>query len=242
MTDAMNHPFHQFLVSQGATVRAEQSLVDTNNPADFQDPSVRDSQLSSFTQEQSLNALNKAKSLVMAYWHGETLASTKDVANFYSVEEKLIRLILGRHLGEFHSDGVRKIEGQELRKVRLVLRLAPSASAATVWTPRAILRIGMLLQDNEIAKQVRNVLLDQVERNPNPQQLGLFDHEEDELPQQPVGAPTPAEIAEALELVFRPTRRVIALATAEAIAHQHPALKTTMSIAQKYLNNEAPKI
>jgi prophage antirepressor-like protein len=42
-------------------------------------------------------------------------------------------------------------------------------------------------------------------------------------------------IAEALELVFRRTRRVIALATAEAIAQQHPALKTTMTIAQKYL-------
>jgi hypothetical protein len=45
-------------------------------------------------------------------------------------------------------------------------------------------------------------------------------------------------IAEAINLVFersRVNRRVIALATAEAIAQQHPALKTTMSIAQKYL-------
>jgi hypothetical protein len=206
---------------------------------DFQDPTVRDSQLSSFTQEKSLSALNKAKSLVMTYWHGETIATTKQVAAFFLIEEKLVRLTLGRHLEEFHSDGVRKLEGQELQKARLILRLAPSTSVATVWTPRAILRIGMLLQDNEIAKQVRNVLLDQVEQNPNPQQLGLFDHEEDEPCQQPaIKAPTPAEIAETVALALDPARfsgREIGIAIAEAIAQQHPALKTTMSIAQKYL-------
>lgn len=209
------------------------------NSADFQDPNVRDSQLSNFTQEKALNALNKAKSLVMAYWHGETLASTKDVCNFYSIDRDALQKILDRHRAELNSDGVRKLEGQELRRARDILSLPPSTAVATVWTPRAILRIGMLLQDNEIAKQVRNVLLDQVKQNPNPQQLGLFDHEEDESPHEPVsGVPTPAEIAEAVTLSLDPARysgKEIGLAIAEAIAHQHPALKTTMSIAQKYL-------
>jgi hypothetical protein len=209
-----------------------------DNLNDFQDPSVRDSQLSSFTQEKALNALNKAKSLVMAYWHGETLASTKDVCSFYSIDRDTLQKILDRHRLELHSDGVRKLEGQELRQARDIFALPSSTSTATVWTPRAILRVGMLLQDNEIAKQVRNILLDQVQQNPNPQQLGLFDHEEDEAQRLTTDVPTPAEIAATVALALDPARfsgREIGIAIAEAIAQQHPALKTTMSIAQKYL-------
>ncbi|MCC3409281.1 MAG: hypothetical protein JGK17_27695 [Microcoleus sp. PH2017_10_PVI_O_A] len=40
------------------------------------------------------------------------------------------------------------------------MNLAPNTDKITIWTPRAALRLGMLLRDSQVAKQVRNVLLD----------------------------------------------------------------------------------
>jgi hypothetical protein len=208
-----------------------------NNP-NFQDASIRNAKLAAISQESAFLALNKAKSLVMAYWHGETIATTISVASFYEVSEKTIKSLVDRHREEFVSDGLRLVAGSDIRDVSRILRLTPTPPRANIWTPRAILRAGMLLQDSPTAKQVRNVVLDQVGQNPNPQQLGLLDDEE-EAPRQPTTSiSTPAEIAEMMNTLLgsaNVSRRVIALATAEAIAQQHPALKTTMSIAQKYL-------
>ena len=222
------------------------------NDLDFQEKDVRNAQLANFTQEDSLKALNKAKSLVMAYWHGETIATTKQVASFYSIDEDVLRKILVRQRDEFYSDGARKIEGQELQDARAILSLASATSVATIWTPRAILRAGMLLRDSLVAKQVRAMLLDLVSANPSPKQLGLdpWDLTDEQAGQvfamafpqmscdEQTQPPTLIAIAEVIELVMTQasvSRKVIAMATADAIAQAYPELSATMSIAQKYL-------
>jgi hypothetical protein len=204
------------------------------------DCETRNTKLAGISQESALLALNKAKSLVMAYWHGETIASTKQVGDFYSANEDSLRKLLIRHHDEFYADGVRKLEGKELQAARDILSLSVKATSVSIWTPRAILRAGMLLQNNEIAKQVRNVVLDQVEQNPNPQQLGLFPDGGQEVPvsEPPVSAPRLAEIAEAIEIATegaKLSRKIIALAKAEAIAQTRPDLSGAMSVLQKYL-------
>ncbi len=210
-----------------------------NNPnPDFQARDIRDSQLSSFTQEKSLHALNKAKSLVMAYWHGETIATTKQVANFFGITTDSLQKVVSRHRDELNTDGLRKLEGKELQAAKDALSVAVKTTAATIWTPRAILRAGMLLEDNEVARQIRTVLLDQVERNPNPQQLGLFPEGDEPTPQPQCKAPDMTVIAQAIEIVLSQANvapKIIAQATAEAIAQSHPGLDKVMSTAQKYL-------
>lgn len=202
---------------------------------------TRNAKLAAISQESALLALNKAKSLVMAYWHGETIATTISVASFYQVPEKTIKSLIDRHREEFISDGLRLVAGEDIREVSRILRLTSTPPRANIWTPRAIVRAGMLLQNNETAKEVRNVILDQVEKNPNPQQLGLFpDGAEEEVPTvEPRNiAPKLAEIAEAIEIAVAGTklsRETIALAKAEAIAQAHPGLSGAMNIAQKYL-------
>jgi hypothetical protein len=197
---------------------------------------TRNAKLAAISQESALLALNKAKSLVMAYWHGETIATTKQVASFYATDEDSLRKVLNRHRDEFQADGARKIEGEELLDARDILSLASRTAVTTIWTPRAIVRAGMLLQNNETAKQVRNVVLDQVEKNPNPQQLGLFTHEDDIAQTKPVcEPPTLAAIAESVEIVLGMSQKEVALAVSEAIAQARPELSGTMLIAQKYL-------
>ncbi|MBD2095900.1 hypothetical protein H6F90_12155 [Trichocoleus sp. FACHB-591] len=51
-----------------------------------------------------------------------------------------------------------------MKGVRSILNLTPDTPQALVWTPRAALRLGMLLRDSAIAKAVRTSLLDVVER------------------------------------------------------------------------------
>lgn len=59
------------------------------------------------------------------------------VASFYEVDEKVIEKIVSRHLEELVGDGYNN----------------------EIFTRRSILRIGMLLEDNEIANEVMVQLL-----------------------------------------------------------------------------------
>lgn len=229
----------------------------TMNDLDFQEKDVRNSQLANFTQEDSLKALNKAKSLIMACWNGKTIATTKQVADFYLTDEDIVRKILSRYRDEFESDGVKKLEGEELRHVRDILSLTSSVAAATAWTPRSILRVGMVLRSSEVAKQVRNTLLDLVGENPNPKQLGLdpWDLTDEQAGQvfamafpglsceeaEDTQPPTLTEIAESIELVMSQAKlgcKLVAIVTAEAIAQAYPELSATMAIARKYIAKE----
>lgn len=126
--------------------------------------SARNEKLSALTQDSALDYLNKAKSLVMAMWQGTGIATTEQMADYYDVPVETVKTVLLRNREEFESDGVREIKGKDLKALQNQgsdnLNLPEKTTRLNVWTPRAALRLGMLLRDSAIAKQVRTLLLD----------------------------------------------------------------------------------
>ena len=129
--------------------------------------SARNEKLAKLTQDASLDHLNKAKSLVMAVWQGSGIATTEQMADYYEVTVETVKTVLLRNREELESDGVREIKGKELKALHSQgsdnLNLPEKTTRLNIWTPRSALRLGMLLRDSAIAKQVRTLLLDLVE-------------------------------------------------------------------------------
>lgn len=109
--------------------------------------------------------------------------TTQMVANYYEVTDEAIRKITKANMDEFLSDGMRKIHPSDfLTQQKLVQNISKKRGAVTfdfndgssitipnlgmrIYSKRAVLRIGMLLQQSEIAKAVRTALLDKTEDN-----------------------------------------------------------------------------
>jgi hypothetical protein len=123
---------------------------------------ARNGQLTQFSHEAASDVLSKAKALVFALWQGTGAATTQQMAEYYEVPVDAVESVLRRHKNELKPDGVITLKGNQLKTFKqLSAKLTESnAGSMTVWKPRAALRLGMLLRDSEVAKQVRNVLLD----------------------------------------------------------------------------------
>ena len=126
--------------------------------------SARSNQLAQINEESATEVLNKIKSLYFALWKGVNTIVTKQVAEFYEVPEGSLRKLLKCHREEFVSDGLKTIQGKALTDARYLWSLPSKTSQVTIWTPRAVLRVGMLLRDSEVAKAVRTSLLNSVEK------------------------------------------------------------------------------
>lgn len=126
--------------------------------------SARADKMANVTHDKAMDTLSKAKALVMAMWQGTGVATTEQMASYYQVTIETVKMTLSRHRDEFDLDGVREIKGKELKALQSQgsddLLLPEKTTRLNVWTPRAALRLGMLLRDSEVAKQVRTVLLD----------------------------------------------------------------------------------
>lgn len=133
------------------------------NLALIESKSFRDDKLNEISNEKALESLNKAKALIMAFWKGENIATTAQIAEFYEVSEDIARKTVSRHRDEFESDGLKVLRGKALNEVRDIMSLSPNSPNETIWNPRCALRLGMLLRDSEIAKLVRTVILDSLE-------------------------------------------------------------------------------
>lgn len=136
---------------------------------------ARDGQLAQVSHSAASDVLSKAKALVFALWQGTGAGSTQQMAEYYEVPIETVLTVLKRHRSELESDGLTVLRGKALKEVRFITNLtqcntenfdtftmdaSKKARQFTIWTPRAALRLGMLLRDSEVAKQVRNVLLD----------------------------------------------------------------------------------
>ncbi len=126
--------------------------------------SARENQLAQIDEEQATEVLHKIKSLYFALWSGTNTTVTEQVAQFYEVPEGSLRKLLKFHREEFESDGLKTIRGKALSDARYLWSLPSKTSQVTVWTPRAVLRAGMLMRDSEVAKAVRTSLLNAVEK------------------------------------------------------------------------------
>ncbi len=134
--------------------------------------SARDNQLIEIESEQATEILSKIKSLYFALWEGTSTTVTEQVAEFYEIPEQNLRQLLKSHRSEFVSDGLKAIRGKALKDARDLWSLPSRTSQVTVWTPRAVLRAGMLMRDSVVAKAVRTSLLNAVEKV-IPAQAGL---------------------------------------------------------------------
>ena len=126
--------------------------------------SARENQLAQIGEERATEVLNKIKALYFALWNGTHTTITEQVAQFYEVQEGSLRKLLKFHREEFESDGLKTIRGKALSDARYLWSLPSKTSQVTVWTPRAVLRAGMLMRDSEVAKAVRTSLLNAVEK------------------------------------------------------------------------------
>ena len=110
-----------------------------------------------------VDVLNKVKGLAML--QDDIHATTEQVANYYEVNQSVIKMTITNHRNELESDGIRVLKGFELKDFvsKIILPtntgISSMTRSMTLIPRRAILRIGMLLRDSEVAKQVRNYLL-----------------------------------------------------------------------------------
>lgn len=121
-----------------------------------------------------VEVLDKVKKLLLI--PGTELATVKQVSDFYEVGEEAIKAVIFRNRNELEEDGLSSISGKETKEMLGSCNLQPHNlrggfevegladirfnNKSNVFLPhRAILRIGMLLRDSEIAKEIRTQLL-----------------------------------------------------------------------------------
>ncbi|MFZ7934901.1 hypothetical protein ACO1D2_08005 [Bacillus thuringiensis] len=100
------------------------------------------------------------------------MATTQQVAGFYGVNKKVIDNLVLKNKDEITGDGYKVIDGKDL--VNLLKRSAKIENMKGyvlidgnkvgygnngLFPKRAILRVGLLLRDSEVAKEVRTQLL-----------------------------------------------------------------------------------
>lgn len=125
--------------------------------------SARDNQLVHMPHERAQQILSQVKTLYFALWKGVGTATTEQLAEFYEVPVGTIRPLIKPYKDEFSADGVKTLRSKALKDARCVIQLPSETSQALIWTPRATLRLGMILRESAVAKAVRTSLLDAAE-------------------------------------------------------------------------------
>lgn len=90
----------------------------------------------------------------------DTHITTELVARFYGVTTDAIRQMVVDHRDELTANGFRVLTGGELRDFKSLSGSSSRAASAAVFSLRAVLNVGMLLRDSDVAKEVRTRLLD----------------------------------------------------------------------------------
>jgi len=80
-------------------------------------------------------------------------------ANYYEVHNDAIESVIRDHKDELTSDGMQVLKGERLSAFKTETGFSSRAASLTIIPRRALLRIGMLLRDSLVARQVREYLL-----------------------------------------------------------------------------------
>ena len=121
------------------------------------DANVRESHMN------RVEVLEKVKGLLLL--PNLEMATTKQVADFYEVNQNTLRQLIKEHRDELEQDG---LHYKKYAEIKALGNLTPKLNElnalgisvrGNVFPRRAILRVGMLLRDSEIAKEVRTQLL-----------------------------------------------------------------------------------
>ena len=140
-----------------------------------------------------IDVLEKVKALVML--PDVELMTVVQIADFYEVDIDVIQRIYQRNKAEITEDGVINLTGKFLTEHNVQLRnrtqmngkceiefndgtkvILPNRGIKA-FSKRAILRIGMLLRDSEVAKDVRTQLLNTFENAPDEIKVMCVDEE-----------------------------------------------------------------
>jgi hypothetical protein len=106
------------------------------------------------------DVLDKVKALRML--PDDMHVTTEMVAEYYEVPVKTIESVSRNNLAEVQSNGRRVLRGADLREfVTSIGEVTfPVARHLAIFSRRAVLNVGQLLRDSEVAQQVRTYLLD----------------------------------------------------------------------------------
>lgn len=85
--------------------------------------------------------------------------TTEMAAEFYGVDRETVLTVVKRNREEFEDDGYRVVTRSAFQET-FKMTVSSSANSFALFPRRAVLRVGMLLRDSDIARQVRNYLLD----------------------------------------------------------------------------------
>lgn len=87
------------------------------------------------------------------------LYTTEMVADYYEVEIDTIKKLVERNVDELAKNNYKVLTGNELRDFKELCQIKSRARSLATFTKRTILNVGMLLTESQIAKQVRDKLL-----------------------------------------------------------------------------------
>ena len=94
--------------------------------------SVRDQRLAEIPNEQAEDVLNRAKALLFAVWQGQGIATTEQMAEFYSVDTEAIQKVVQRNRDELSVDGLRVLRGKDLKDVMDIMSISSRTPNLTV--------------------------------------------------------------------------------------------------------------
>lgn len=158
---------------------------------------------------------------VISLMPGTEFATTQQVADFYKVPKQAINSLVFDHKEELTANGLSHVTGKELglsckdktkistkRGYMIIDNINVSYATNTVFPKRAILLVGMLLRDSEVAKQVRTYLLDveQIAHNIAPEVITIATgimNEERELKADLADALLTGDVITAVDLMGR---------------------------------------
>lgn len=125
-----------------------------------------------------VEVLDRVKKLILL--PNTEYATTEMVADYYGVAETTIKDQLQTNKDEFDSDGYSVLVKDELKRIKDISGLKSRASSLALFPKRAILRMGMLLRDSSIAREVRTQLLNGFDNAEEENKLDLFTKDIDE--------------------------------------------------------------
>lgn len=118
---------------------------------------------------QKVDELEKIKKLVLL--PNTELMTTRMVAEWYEVETATIEKLTQRNREELTTNGFKHLRYKEIKELvsnpDKMSELRISRQGSNVFSKRAVLNIGMLLRDSEVAKKLRSNILDVYEAAPD---------------------------------------------------------------------------
>lgn len=187
-----------------------------------------------------LDVLEKVKQLVLI---PETeYATVEQVAEYYEIDKKSVENVINRHIEELISDGYKhftrkevlsllNIQNECLETVKGKTNVIITGQVFSIpnrglrlFPRRAILRVGMLLRDSEIAKRIRTYLLDTEEAVPSETKLATIS-EEEKILLKAIKSNTKEELVIALNEYYNYTNRRINVLQDKVIALADGILK-----------------